>query len=75
MMAIPNSLTRRTDVGPFYLRNKNYEKAFWLAWPLLAGARNCVNLGSIPEAVLGMREVVVKYKRPVTERMERKHHH
>ena len=52
-------------------RSKNYEKAFWLAWPLLAGTRNCVNLGNILTAILGMREVVVRYKRPVTDMMKR----
>ena len=55
----------------FELRNKNYENAFWLAWPLLAGARNCINVGNILEAILGRREVVVRYRKSVTDMVER----
>lgn len=41
-------------------RNRNYEKAFWLSWPNLAGNRNAENLGNLMEAILGIREAAVQ---------------
>ena len=49
-------------------RNRNYEEAFWLAWPQLAKDRNRTSLGNILEAIWGMRSDV-KYERQ-TKTME-----
>ena len=42
-------------------RNRNYEKAFHLAWPTLCGERNRNTLGNILESLLGVRNARVKY--------------
>ena len=43
-------------------KNQNYEKAFWLAWPQLAGGRNRRNLWNIFEAIFPITWDV-RYKR------------
>ena len=42
-------------------RNRNYEKAFHMAWPQLSGSMNSNTLGNIIESLLGVRNAAVKY--------------
>lgn len=46
-------------------RNRNYEKAFHLAWPDLVEQRNKVTLGDILESILGVRDEADKQHRPI----------
>ena len=46
-------------------RNKNYEKAFHLAFPQLVNGRAAVNLGNVIESVLGVRERAIKQRHPL----------
>jgi len=52
----PKQYTTRDGRWTFDPRNRNYEKAFHLAWPEIVDWRERVNLGNVLEAILGVRE-------------------
>ena len=47
-------------------RNRNYQKAWWLAWRG-SDQYNMVTLGDAIEAVLGMREAAVQGQHPLQD--------
>jgi hypothetical protein len=58
----PKQVLCRDGRWTFDPRNRNYQKAWWLAWPTQIGNYNANTLGNVIEAIIGMWEAAVLHQ-------------